>query len=442
MKSLLLLLLTKLSGRHFKEELRTIESINEGEVDLEGFVERSLRNLLVHAHDKVRYYRPVLEGAGVITGGKVSLENFSKVRILRRADVQDRFQDLLSEDISKRRYYTDATGGSTGRPIRLVRDLNSYRWAKAAEFFYYDRFIGVDETLAKKVVIWGYARELFQGISMKDKIIHYLTNTLYLNAYLLDKDKLRKFVQKINNYKPDILRGFSSFLYVLGKYVLENNLEVHSPKAVISTAETLTSHRRGVIEDAFGARVYNFYGAAEVPSIAGECNRGSMHIFFFNNLVEMLDKEGNPAPEGSLGKIVVTSLHNYAMPLIRYEIGDMGVAKYGKCSCGSVLPVLGEVSGRLTEFVVRRDGTLLAGEFFEGIFKFEEWISEFQVIQEDYDRLRILVVPKGKADINLETPHEKILRVMGTDCKIRWEIVDEIPRPPSGKYLYIRSSVA
>ena len=441
MKSLLLLLLTKLSGRDFKEELRIIESINEGEIDLEDFIEGSLRNLLIHSYDKVRYYRPVLEEAGVIKDGEVFLQNFSKVRILSRLEVQDRFQDLLSKDIASRKYYTDATGGSMGRPIRIVKDLSSYRWAKAAEFFYYDRFIGVNETLSKKVVIWGYARELLQGISIRDKIAYYLTNTLYLNAYLLDEDRLRKIVRKINNYKPDILRGFSSFLYMLGRYILENNLEVHSPKAVISTAETLTSHRRRVIEDAFGAKVHNFYGATEAPSIAGECSRGSMHVFSFNNLVEILDNEGDPVPEESLGRVIITPLHNYAMPLIRYEIGDMAIARYRKCSCGSTLPTLGNVSGRIMEFVVRRDGTLLSGEFFDGVFQSEEWVSEFQVIQEDYDLLRILIVPREKSGMNLDIPHKKILSVMGEDCKIKWEIVDEIPKPPSGKHLYVRSLV-
>ena len=94
-----------------------------------------------------------------------------------------------------------------------------------------------------------------------------------------------------------------------------------------------------------------------------------MHIFSFNNLVELLD-ERNAALEDGLNKVVITPLHNYAMPLIRYEIGDMAIARHRKCSCGSVFPTLGKLSGRSLEFVIRRDGALLSGEFFEGIFQY------------------------------------------------------------------------
>ncbi len=151
------------------------------------------------------------------------------------------------------------------------------------------------------------------------------------------------------------------------------------PKAVISTGETLNKWRREIIEEAFG-RVYNFYGAREAPSIAGECSDGSLHVFSFNNLVEILDDSGRKAPSRVLGNVVVTPLHNYAMPLIRYEIGDMARAVEGRCPCGSILPRMGRIEGRTTEFVVRRDGSLLGGEFFEGVFRVEGWVREFQVI--------------------------------------------------------------
>ncbi len=442
MRESLLLLLAKLTGKDFRRELRIIDSIHGGETDLKDFIEKSLSDLLVHAHGKVRYYKPLLEKAGVVKGGKIDLQNFSKIDLLRRRNLQDNFRDLLPYDIAKRKYYSDTAGGSTGRPVRFVRDLSSYRWAKATEFFYYDRFIGVNEMQAKKVLVWGSARELLHGVGIRERIIHYLTNSLYLNAYLLDEREVLKFIQKMNGYRPDILKGFPSFLHIIGSYLLSKGLEVHSPKAIISTGETLTAYRRKVIEDAFGSKVYNFYGAREAPSIAGECKNGSMHIFSFNNLVEVLDEEGNAATEGSLGRVVLTPLHNYAMPLIRYEIGDVAKAKYGRCNCSPILPVMGEVVGRNTEFVLRRDGSLLSGEFFEGVFRVEDWVREFQVIQEDYDLLRILVVPKERNNIDLSIPQEKILRAMKGDCKIKWEIVDEIPRPPSGKHFYVKSLIS
>ncbi len=441
MRGLFLQLIMKLTYREFGKELEKIKSISEGEIDLEDFVKRSLKNLLSYAYEKVRYYRPLLEQAGVFDNGEIKLQNFSKIGILRRTDVQNRFKDLLSEDVWRMKRISDTTGGSTGKPIRFVRDMNSYRWARAAEFFYYDRFIGLNELKSRKIMLWGSARELLRGIAAKERVIHYLTKTLYMNCYLLREEDVRRIINKINGYRPDIIKGFPSFLQVIGKYALEKNVEIHAPEAIISTGETLTRHRREIIENAFGSKVYNFYGAREAPSIAGECKKGSLHIFSFVNLVEVLSEEGNPTSVGENGRIIITPLHNYAMPLIRYEIGDTGVARLGECACGSILPIMRDLTGRLTEFVVRRDGTLLSGEFFEGIFRVEEWVREFQVIQEDYDKLRILVTPKEGENPNFDRPEEKILKVMGSDCEVRWELVDRIPRPPSGKFLYVRSLI-
>ncbi|MDK2383730.1 MAG: hypothetical protein QI199_02825 [Candidatus Korarchaeota archaeon] len=141
-----------------------------------------------------------------------------------------------------------------------------------------------------------------------------------------------------------------------------------------------------------------------------------------------------------LGNVVVTPLHNYAMPLIRYEIGDMARAVEGRCPCGSILPWMGRVEGRTTEFVVRRDGSLLGGEFFEGVFRVEGWVREFQVIQEDLDTLRILVTPKEGKKISLSAVEEKVRKVLG-DVTVRWELVDSVPRPASGKFMYVISKV-
>lgn len=167
LKSSLLLLIMKLSGKEFKRELRAIESISEGEVDLGSFIEESLKGLLILSHSKVRYYRRLLEEAGVIEDGKVDLQNFSKISTLKGEDIQSHFQELLSKDLAKRGYYIGSTSGFTGKPIRFVRGMNSYRWAKATEFFYYDRFIGINEMTAKKAVIWSHAREILHGISIK-----------------------------------------------------------------------------------------------------------------------------------------------------------------------------------------------------------------------------------------------------------------------------------
>ena len=425
--------LLTITGRHYRKELRTIELIDSGEVPLKDFVEESLRSLVTYAKDKVPHYSVSLRGVDD------PVTHFDRIPVLRRSFLQNHVRELISTEIEGMRVITGTTGGSTARPVRFYRDMRSYRWGKATEIFYYSRFLGVDLLEAKKVVLWGSASELLDGIPFLSRIAHFVDGTTYFNAYLLDERLMERILRRLDYYRPDILRGLPHFLAAVAEYALRRGIKAFRPKVVISTGETLTERRRNIIEEVFG-RVYDFYGSREVPSIAGECERGSLHLFAFNNLVEILDDRGRVVPAGGLGNIVVTSLHNYAMPLIRYEIGDVARAVEGGCGCDSILPVMGRVEGRITEFVVRRDGSMLGGEFFEGVFRVEDWVGEFQVIQEDLDTLRILVAPKEGKRPSLQRVERKVRSVLG-DVTLRWEFVDRIPRPPSGKFMYVVSKV-
>lgn len=215
-------------------------------------------------------------------------------------------------------------------------------------------------------------------------------------------------------------------------------------KTIVSSAETLSDEMREKIEALFGTKVYDFYGSREIGSLAGECKEGLMHVLAFNNFVEVLNNHNQPVKEGEEGRVIVTNLHNYSMPFIRYEVGDMAVLGPEKYR-GSPMPTLEKVAGRIDEQFVLENGNIVIGYFFVhlmGVVLNKGFIKKFQVIQEDYDRIRILAVPKGalpnseKKDIE-----DRIKLVMGKDCKIIWKFVEEIPITKSGKYLYTRSLV-
>jgi phenylacetate-CoA ligase len=201
---------------------------------------------------------------------------------------------------------------------------------------------------------------------------------------------------------------------------------------------------REQIEAVFATKVYNFYGATEVGSIAGECKEGLMHIFSFYNNVEILDNKDQPVNNGEEGRVIVTNLYNYLMPLIRYEIGDMALLGPKRCKCGNVLPTLENVTGRITDWFIKEDETTISPMFFMFLFmpKYRKrFLKKFQIIQEDYKKIRILIVTENSKEIPQKEIDEKIKQMMGKDCKIIWEFVDEIPKTKSGKYIYIKSLV-
>lgn len=357
------------------------------------------------------------------------------------------YQDLISDDYQTRKWFYNSSGGSTGEPIRLIQDDIYLKWSSATNYFYFKNILDIDEPTAKKVVLWGSERDLFKGsMGYKAKIQNWLSNTIFLNSFRMSELDIEHYITIINNFKPEIIRGYAGSLFELCRYAERKKIPLFSPRIVVSAAETLSDTMRDVIESNFGTKVYNFYGSREVSNLAGECKNGLLHFFQFWNYVEVLDKDNQPVREGEEGRVIVTNLHNYSMPLIRYEIGDMAILSQEKCLCGQILPTIKKVTGRVTDHFILENGTIVPAEFFIhllGVVCYEQEIFEkFQVIQEEYNKIQINVVThKEISDQYKNNINQKIRVVMGPECKIIWNIVDDIPKTPSGKYLYTKSLI-
>jgi phenylacetate-CoA ligase len=401
-----------------------------------------LRNLLLHAYDNVPYYHRVLRKSGVIENGKLCLANFGRIPILTRKTIKEREGDLFSRDGEKRKWFYNTSSGSTGEPVRFIQDRLFLKWGRITSRYYYERMLGVNEAFAKKVLLWA-ARDLFrENFGFKEivarRINDVLTNTVLLNCTYMTETDMEHYVRMINSYKPEIIRGYASALYEICRFVEKRNLAIFKPTIVVSSAEMLRDVFRKKIENIFGARVYDVYGSRELDGIAGECKHGLLHIFMFNNYVEVMDGNNSEVREGENGKVVATALHNYSMPFIRYEIGDMAIVGPNTCKCGNPLPTLAKITGRVSCFFRKANGTLIDDGYFMAILAQREWIRAFKIIQEDYEKIRVMVVSIEGIIPNSEKKsiEEGIKLVMGKDCKVIWEVVDEIPKTKMGKYLY------
>lgn len=427
-----------IKGTNFEEQYLEIKRIHSKD-DLIEFKKLHLKKLLLHASKHVPYYRQLLKNFGVVNGEIVELSKFNKIPIITKEII--RSKELLSDDYLTRNWYYNSSGGSTGEPTRFIQDANYRKWVDATNEFYYKDMLDINERNVKKILLWGYPRDIFKGtIGLKGKIGNWLTNTEFLNSFTLTEAKMDKYIKTINLYKPDVIRGYAGSLFELCRFAETKNIKIYTPKIVVSSAETLTKEMREKIESVFGTKLYDFYGSRETASLAGECRCGLMHIFEFNNYIEILDENNQLAKDGQEGRIIVTNLHNYAMPFIRYEIGDMAVLGPHKCKCGNILPTLERIYGRIEEQFIRKDGGIVIGYYFVhlmGVVLNKGFIKKFQVIQEDYDKIRILVIPnKTLPDVEKKDIEDKIKVQMGQDCKIIWDFVDDIPKTRSGKYLY------
>jgi phenylacetate-CoA ligase len=271
----------------------------------------------------------------------------------------------------------------------------------------------------------------------------FFMNRIRFSAFEFDDQVLGRYWRELVKFSPDYVHGYVSMLEQMARFGLREGIAPADLqlKSVIATSEVLTEPQRRVIEEAFGAPVQIEYGCGEAGPIAHECPHGSLHLAAANLVVELLRPDGTPAAPGETGEIVLTDLHNKAMPLIRYRIGDFGVLGT-ECPCGRAFPVLEKVWGRAYDFIEDPAGRRYHGEFF--MYVFEDLrsdgipVGQFQVIQRDPSSVELLITAERPLD---DSACDRILslasrRLPGVEIEL--EQVEEIPREASGKMRVIK----
>lgn len=401
----------------------------DGLRDLQG---KRVRALIQHAYDHVSYYRRLLNQSG-INPENFQLEDLQKIPFLKKSTIQREIESLVASNYPRHLLQRDSTGGSTGNPISFYRDSYANVWlGEAAKRF--RRWIGYSPE-DKLALIWGADRDIPS---------EYPPNELWLNSFSLSPKKIDAFIEELLKFRPRALRGYASALYLVASYLKSRGFQPPFPlaKGIESSAEILWNWQRPVIEEIFGCKVFNMYGSREVPSIACECEyHQGLHTFDDIRIVEII-KDGRQAKPGETGSIVITDLLNYGMPLIRYEIGDLGLLAEEDCVCGRGFRLLKEIKGRVTSTITLPDGRLIHGEYFTHLFYDKPGIDSFQVHQLSLNRIEINIKPgpSFKPDI-MEGLIGQILDNIGQAVQVSWRLVDEIPPAPSGKYHFTISEV-
>jgi len=431
--------------KRFWKEYLQISGLSDRN-SLDTFVAQKRNELYLHAYTHTKYYRKIFDQIGLIKNNTVDISRIPEIPLLTKEIIRAHHQDLIADDYQTRRWFYRSSGGSTAEPIRIMKDDIYRKWGSAVNYCYFKDMLNIEEPMVKKVVLWGAGRDVFTGsVGYYAAVRNWFFNRIFLNSLRMTEQDFENYIHTINTFKPEIVRGYAGSLFELCRYAERKKIPLHHPKIVVSQAENLTDTMRNVIESNFGTKVYNVYGSREISNLAGECKDGLLHTFQFCNILEVVDKDNKPVKEGEMGRIVVTSLFNYSMPLIRYEIGDMATLGPEMCSCGHALPTLKKLEGRITEQFILKDGTNVHTGFFGLLFDdpFEEaGIEQWQVIQEDFDKIRINVVATRDLPDQFKNELDKKIRVgMGSQCTIIWNTVDNIPKTPSGKYQYTKSLI-
>jgi phenylacetate-CoA ligase len=425
--------LLKITGSHIYDRFSEIEKISHFSKDkLAKYQEKKLRELLIHAYKHSPYYHELLKTYAVVNHNDVNLKNFKKLPFLTKEVIRKNQKALVSDDWLKRKPYLNTSGGSTGQPVKLVQD-KSYQESNIANKLFYASLVG-KQMGEKELKFWGSERDIFTGsIGLTEKLKNFVYNRQFLNAFRMTPENMKEYTSAINVYKPKHIWTYVDSIFELAKFIERKNLSVHPPKSIIATAGVLTKPVRSFVERVFKTSVYNQYGSREVGDMAAECKyQQGLHLFEWSHYVEVIK-----------GKVIVTVLTNYAMPLIRYEIGDMAaLANAKKCRCGLSTRKLMRITGRSTDHFIKKDGTVVHGEYFTHLFYFKDWVQKFRVIQRTYSDIICEVVVNKKPDtVDVQHITRDIKHIMGNSCKVTFKYVKKIQPTGSGKYLYTFSKV-
>ncbi len=414
-----------------------------GRTELLALQRDKLHRLLVYAGCNVPYYRRLFEQAGfqpdeVLTDP----DSLRKLPVLTKAVIRANLDDMLTTERARRARMSHlTTGGSTGHPLVFMQDTN-FRDHVTADILRHLAWAGC-QFGQLHAYIWGANFEVPTSQALRTRLMDWILNRFLTNAYVLSDESMSAFAERIRRQKPRVLFGYASSLYRFAQFVRSRDVDI-TCSGIFSSAEVLYPGQRAFIEETFHCKMFNRYGTRDLGGVACECDAHTgLHASIENNYIEILGQDGQPAPPGKAGDVIVTNLNNYGMPFIRYAIEDMGAwSTANRCPCGRELPLLDLVQGRRIDMFKTRDGRAVWGGFASPLFGMAG-VKQFQVIQKSLDLVIVRIVREGELDqARLGTIERTIKTALGANVEVRFEFPKEISVLGSGKHRYAISEIS
>lgn len=399
-----------------------------------------LKSLLQQAGLHVPYYRDLFARIGFDPSNVVSLADLQKLPLLEKAHIRANSELFKADNAQGLARFN--TGGSSGQPLiffigkqRVSHDVAA-KWRATR---WWDVDIGDPE-----IVIWGSPIEHSRQDRVK-QIRDRILRTQLLPAFEMSPAMLDEFVAEIRRQRPKMLFGYPSALSFIARHAAQRGIRLDDLgiKVAFVTSEKLYDEQRSLIQSTFGCRVANGYGGRDAGFIAHECPAGGMHLTAEDLIVEIIAPDGRILPVGEAGEIVVTHLATGDFPFIRYRTGDVGVLDSSACSCGRVLPLLKEIQGRTTDFIVAADGTVMHGLALIYTVRDLPGVEQFKIIQHSRELIEVLLVaaPQFDPDSCMRIVNDYHQR-LGSNVTVQVRLVDRIEAEKSGKYRYVVSKLS
>ena len=434
---------------------------------------RQWQKLLIminHAYRNVPFYKDKFDKSGIKPEDIRCEADYRKIPITSKQELRDNFpHKIIAQNYRLRNLRFSNTSGTSGGLLVLVhdnRDIN-YKYASKLRTRYLmgseigDKVLRIapnecqpclpdgsspDINLGKYLYMrltrhqaWPQARYIFLESKIINPLFHQRRFLPPLRVAFKERH-LDFFLKHISNVEPDLLTAYPVYLYLIARLIEKRGVTIKGIKAVDLTAGLSSGSLRAYLERQFDAPVYQIYGGCEFGRIAGSCpdSKGLMHILEDLCYVEFINQNGQVVRERELSNIIVTSLTDSAMPLIRYELGDVGWYTNDLCACGRTTQLM-DVEGRLQDLIITKDGKILTTELFLESFLNYPGIVLFQLLQLGPDKYEFLIVRDEDYEFDLGQIRCTLHKHLGEDSRIEIKFVEYIEPAPSGKYRLVKS---
>ena len=425
--------------RRYRREFEKSQFLPAAE--LAALQRRRLREILHQGYDHCPFYKRRFDGAGLKPPDFDDPSCLQRIPVLTKLDIQQHQQAMLADNVPPELRAKNQTGGSTGMPVQFYVDLERFdsRMASTAR---HDSWAGYrpGDWCA---YLWGARLDMISTTRLWDRLRNRLLyRRIELNTSGISARDWEVFLASIRQKRPRIMLAYAQSAVLFAKHVREKQFTDIRFESIITTSEVLFPEQRQLLEETFGAKVFNRYGSREVSVLASECeHHKGLHVNADALLVEIQPDPSIPAPDG---KILVTDLLNRSMPLIRYEIGDLGRWAREPCPCGRGLPLVQDLQGRLTDFLEMPDGRQISGvALLTWVFADVSELQHVQIVQDTRDEVKLKIVPGRTYEPSVEKRlRERLQHYLQSDVRVLVELCDEVEISASGKRRFVINRIS
>ena len=405
------------------------ETESYSESELRGLQDRKLSEILNWTREHSGFYRDFWASAGQDRRASSEYPELDGLPVVTKDDLREAASQFPLPAY-KGNVLEIRTSGSTGTPMQFLRsqEQESWFWATRMRIWQWAGYELGEPYLALNLNKRAKWSKRAQDLLFRCTYLSY-------NAENLDS---RGVLEALKRSGAVHINAFGSTLHLLARYMRDNSIENPGVRVLTTTGDNLSQEHRKEIEAAFGVPAIDYYGAGgEGAHLASQCTQADRyHLHVENSVVEIL-RDGRPAKPGEMGSVVFTQLDNRAMPLVRYDVGDLATVSDGEpCPCGRAHPTISGINGRACDVILTpRGGALLPQFFFIGPFKLLDNLRGYQVVQEELDRLVVKLVAEPGCDraASEEAIRAYISEAAEGSLKIDFDWVDEIPLSGLGK---------